>query len=178
MRFIIKRSALQGNEATQNALDAVLGRVEDGVHILEIPDADLLEESNWYKSSRSDRQKLLQEIASEGLRTNVRSHGPHLKNLEIFDESSAVVGRHIAHTPLQVLVENDISDGALVQSALRILATAEVQEICFGAPNLLSPPALQIESRGGVGELKKLIKAKLIESQKNGRPPLLICTEI
>ena len=174
MRFVIKGSALSGNQRTQNSLDAILGRVEDAVHKIEIHDADLLEDCEWYKSSRPDRRKLLQEIAVDGLHANIQTQGPHLRSFDVFDESSASAGRQLAHTPLQILVENDISDGALVQAALKVFAKGETLELCFGEPSKLAPAALLIESRGGVGELKKLVKIKIDESDLHGRPKRIV----
>jgi hypothetical protein len=59
MLFVIQPSATHGVEVILNALDAILLRVEDEVHELEIIQADDLASSDWYMSlsSRPTRQR-------------------------------------------------------------------------------------------------------------------------
>lgn len=174
MLFSVLQSAMDGSEVVLDALDGVLARAEEEVHELEMVRADTLEESSWYQSSRPDRRKLLEEIAKTTLNRVPRVRGPHLRRVEVSDAASAARARQIAQTPLRVLTENDVSDGALVVAALKAFGSTKTQELCFGRPSRLAPPALQIESRGGHGELKKLLARYVADSATSGRPPRLV----
>jgi hypothetical protein len=170
VKFRIKLEALNGTERTLDSLDIVMGRVEDSVHELEIHDADELNQSAWFLSSRAGRRKLLEEIASNALRTGPRTSGPHLKSYDISTEKTAEIARNLAVTPLSVLLENADSDGALVETAVRFFGNAATVELCFGSPKNLGRRAVDFESRGGEGELKKLVKSRVQVSLQNGIP--------
>ncbi|AUX46506.1 uncharacterized protein SOCE26_080120 [Sorangium cellulosum] len=174
MLFVVQLAAMNGEERVLDALDAILVRVEDDVHEAELIDVDELEASAWYQSSRRDRQKLLEKIAEASLHRSPRKRGPHLRRVEVSDPATAAQARVIAHAPLLVLVENDISDGSLVEAALRTLAEPATIELCFGAPSQLEPPAFKMESRGGHGELKKLIVSCIKDAAARGRRPRMV----
>jgi len=174
MRFAVQPAAMDGAETVLNALDAILLRVEDDIHELELLQADELEASAWYQLSRADRRKLLEQIAEASLHRTPRARGPHLRRVEVGDAASAAQARSIAHAPLLVLLENDVSDGALVEAALRIFAEPTTIELCFGKPSKIEPPAFRMESRGGNGELKKRLTACISEAAARGRPPRLV----
>ncbi len=97
-----------------------------------------------------------------------------MRRVEVSDEASAARARNLAYTPLLVLAENDVSDGALVEAALRVFGAQPTIELCFGAPSKIDPPAFQIESRGGHGELPKLIATRLAEAMARKRPARLV----
>lgn len=165
---------MNGREAVLNSLDALLTRVEDDIHELEIIDADLLETSTWYKSCRPDRRNMLEKSAEAFLHRSPRTRGPHLRRIELVDEGSATIAREIAYTPLHVLLENSDSDGALVKFALMVFANSAAWELCYGLGALRTPPALVIESRGGHGELKKLLMTRVKEAADRGLEPRIV----
>jgi hypothetical protein len=174
MTFAVKHAAMNGSETVLNALDALIARAEDDIHELEIADADLLEGSQWYRSCRPDRRKVLERSAVTSLYRPPRTRGPHLRRVEVTDEDTARSARAIAHTPLQVLVENAESDGSLVKFALRAFATPAGWELCFGAGAVRTPPALWIESPGGYGELPKLLQTRLKQASERGIEPRIV----
>jgi hypothetical protein len=174
MLFAVRLDAMNGSETVLNLLDALIARIEDDIHELEIADADLLETSGWYKSCRPDRRNMLEKSAKASLHRAPRTRGPHLRRIEVQDENTAKSARSIANTPLQVLVENFESDGALVKFALKTFATKAAWELCFGAGAQCTPPALRIESPGGHGELPKLLNARLKEAADRGIEPRVV----
>ena len=174
MLFAIKYNAMNGSESVLYSLDVLMARIEDEIHELEIADADLIESSQWYQSSRPDRRKMLEKSAEASLHRAPRTRGPHRRRIEVNDAGTVEAARAIAHTPLSVLVENSESDGALIKFAVKAFATTAAWELCFGAGTLCTPPALQIESRGGHGELLKLRRARLRESAERGLDPRLV----
>lgn len=170
MLFAIDTAAMNGTEDVINHLDVILTRAEAGAHDIEILD-EHLESSTWHRTSRGARQEAIRQFARRSMyRGYGRRQGPHQRTERVVDEPSAKQAAALALTPLEVLAENDISDGALVEFAIRLLATDETIDICFGAGAKLEPPAFRIESRGGHGELAKLIVRKDQEAKERGRP--------
>lgn len=174
MRFIVHTPAMNDAGPMLNILDAILARVEDNVHVMEIPDADLVEDSVWYQTSRQDRKKMLEEIAHVSAHRSISGRGPHQRRVAIIDAASAESARKIAYAPLVILVENDFSDGALVEAAIKLLATQATVELCLGAASKLDPPAFRIESGGGHGELPKRLRKNLAEAKARGRIPRIV----
>lgn len=170
MLFSIGMKALNGDEATLNCLDAIVDRVEDAVHELEIVDADLLSNSSWYQSSRHGRRKFLEEVAANALRKAAKVKGPHLRKIVVDDATSAERAKQQAQTPLHILLENADSDGALIEASLTAFASAETLTLFKGRPSKLAIPAIKIESRGGHGELKKLVESQIADSIAHTKP--------
>lgn len=178
MLFSIRSSAMSGGDAICNKLDQILSRSEDGVHEIEILDAESLEESDWYRTCRADRRKLLEAMAQSALYRSEKKRGPHLRRFDVVDDATATCAKQLAHTPLEVLVENAFSDGALVTAAINVFGEPETIELCVGSPSTLDPPAFLITSGGGHGELSKLIRKRLEEAAARGRPPrMLVVTD-
>ena len=174
MLFAVNHDVMNGTETVLNLLDALIARIEDGIHELEIAQADVLESSSWYKSCRRDRRNMLEKTAEASLHRAPRTRGPHLRRIEVEDENTAKSARSAANTPLHVLVENFGSDGALVKFALKAFATRAAWELCYGAGAYCTPPAFQIESPGGHGELPKLIDARVKEAAERGIEPRIV----
>lgn len=174
MLFSVKCSVMNGSETVLNALDALIARIEDDIHEIEIAEADLLEDTHWYKSSRPDRRKMLEKCAEASLHRPPRTRGPHLRRIEVTDETAAKRARSAANTPLLVLVENFESDGTLLKFGVQEYATPVTWELCFGGGVGCTPPAFQIESPGGHGELPKLLKARLEEAGVRGIQPRIV----
>jgi len=174
MVFAIAPAAMNGEDTVLNKLDALLMRVEDDVHELEIIDADFLEASAWYESCRSDRRNMLVKCAQTSIHRSPRTRGPHLRRVVVTDETTAANARELAHTPLHVLLENADSDGALVKFAVMVFANPATWELCYGTGSRRTPPAVVIESRGGHGELKKLLLTRIKEAADRGLEPRIV----
>ena len=165
---------MNGPESVLNMLDTVLSRVEADIHELEILDAEFLESSNWYRSSRPDRRKMLEKSAEALLHQSPRTRGPHLRRVDVTGEESARLAQSMAHTTLFVLVENRESDGALVRAAMDVFATKAACDLCFGTGALASPPAFSFDSGGGHGELPKVLAQRLNDAADRGLRPRIV----
>ena len=150
MTFSITAAAIN-SEPGLNKLDALLKRIEEDVHEMEILDADLLEETFWYQTSRPERRLLLVKIATAMVHRSPRLRGPHVQRCEVKDEGTAAQACEVAYTPLYILVENDNSDGRLVKFVLMAFANRETLDLCYGTGQSRTPKACEIESRGGSG---------------------------
>ena len=178
MRFAIRFSAMDGPESVLNKLDDLLSRVEDEIHELEVTDADLVEESAWYLSCRPTRRVMLEKSAQRTIYRSARISGPHLRRIEVVDQTTADSARALAYTPLHVIVENFSSDGALIKFALQLFASKEVLALCLGAGAKQTPPALRIESPGGRGEIPKLLDERIADAIARGvMPRILVITD-
>jgi hypothetical protein len=173
MTFSITAAAMN-SESGLNKLDALLKRIEEDVHEMEILDADLLEETLWYQTSRAERRLLLMKIATAMLHRSPRLHGPHVQRCEVKDERTAAQACEAAYTPLYILVENDNSDGRLVKFVLMAFANRETLDLCYGTGQSRTPKACELESRGGSGELKKLIEKRADEAAARGVAPRIV----
>jgi hypothetical protein len=171
--FVISRVVMESAPAL-NKLDAILKRVEDGVHELEIRDADVLEVSAWYGTCRPERQMLLKKCAQASLFQSGRMRGPHLRRIEVPGQFTVEQAVDLAYTSLRVLLENANSDGALVKFALRAYGSIQTWNLCYEELALSVPPAVEVGSRGGSGELKKLIVQRYDEAIARGIPPRLV----
>lgn len=168
MRFDITSAAMNGLEPTLDDLDAILGRAEIGIHLLDIADPDALLASSWYESCRPNRCKVLQEFVRVSAYRGVGTKGPHRRRIPVTDAASARRARALAYSVFRVLLENADSDGRLVKLALHVFATSATLALCYGHGAACTPKAVEIESRGGIGELKKLLEDRLEEAATAG----------
>jgi hypothetical protein len=168
MRFDITSTAMNGLEQTLDDLDAILGRAEIGIHILDIADPDELLASSWYGTCRPNRRKVLEEFVRVSAYRGVETKGPHRRRIPVTDAASARRANALAYSEFRVLLENADSDGRLVKLALHVFATPATLALCYGHGASCTPKAVEIESRGGIGELKKLLEVRLEEAAMAG----------
>jgi acyl-CoA reductase-like NAD-dependent aldehyde dehydrogenase len=91
MTFSVTAAAIN-SEPGLNKLDELLKRIEEDVHQMEILDADLLEETSWYQTSRPERRLLLMKIATAMLYRSPRLNG--LASVESGKPRLRCGGRH------------------------------------------------------------------------------------
>lgn len=169
MLFEIRDTALNGSNQVLNQLDAVLTRAEDEVHMVEINGADILQQSKWYISCRPDRRKLLEEFATSSLYAPRQSNGVHSRRVVVDGPVSAAKAKQMANAPLQIILENDISDGALIRAAIHVFGSKTAKKLCFDSPSRIDPPALSFESGGGEGEVLKKVAQSIKRATERGR---------
>ena len=168
MRFRVGLPGLDGADSTLHALDGVLRRVELGVHLLELPDADLLEAHPWYQAGTGARQKMLMEAARETTYAPAQGGGgPHARVHEVADPVSAARAERLANTPLTVVVENDASDRALLNATVRALGPAPLVRLWDLE---VDPPAVDVSGPGGNGEVMKKVQRLCEEARRRDRP--------
>ena len=64
MRFILHPAVLDGDGEVLGLIDRLIDRLADEVHRIEIRDVGSLESSNWFRSARPTRQKVLTTAVS------------------------------------------------------------------------------------------------------------------
>lgn len=174
MRFSIASAAMNGEDAVLRALDQIMSRVEDEIHVVDIVDTDELDITRWFKSCRDDRKKLLQEIAKQGIYESPPQAGPHSKTFSVHVPTDAETARNLANTSLEIVVENTVSDAALVRAAIRAFGSGVTVDLVFGRGQRVDPPAVRISAGGGFGEVPKLVRLLLGDAERRKRPPRVV----
>jgi hypothetical protein len=77
----------------------------------------------------------------------------------------------IANTPLKVLVENSLRDGALLETAVRLLGKETLRQLWLEPP---VPAAIEIAHAGGTGDMPPFIARECAKSQEMDLPARLI----
>lgn len=168
MRFVISSEVMSADEPTQNGLDQIVVRAEQRIHEAAIPDADLLPETEWYRSCRPTRRKFLEEVARRAA-YGYAPTGPHSKAFDVRTPDDVAVASRLANAPLLVVVENSTSDKALLEVAIRAFGSGEAQELCFGYGRSVDPPAFDVRQAGGNGEVMKIVRAEIEDAMQRGR---------
>jgi hypothetical protein len=172
VRFVIYTSVLNGDDALLSLIDRLIDRVADEVHVIDVPDVDLLQESVWYQQARLTRRKLLMSAVARPPRAaNVR-RGPHVRVMELFDAESAKRAEKLAHTPLVILVEDRESDGVLLDLIVEELGWPELKAL-WAIGKTVTPRALEIETAGGKGAIPQRIERAISNASEENRPSRL-----
>ena len=173
MNFVLCAPALNGDERTLTLIDRIVDRVEEEVHQIEVPDADLLQNSHWYVQARAMRKRLLTTSAAKPPRRTDAQKGIHTKNVLIGSPCDAVVAAKLALSPLIILVEDREADGVLLEIAIENLASMELSRL-FSRGAKAVPRAWDIQTAGGIGSIPQRIERILIEAAENSVPVRLV----
>ncbi len=161
MNLVITEDVFNADDPTLRILDQITDRVEDGVHRLEIRDADQLKESRFFQDARSTRQKFLLAVASRppAHRTSRRTH---LSDVVIDSPSAALRAKSVAYTPLTILVEDREADGILLEILVEKQAPRELRELWDAAFKAV-PVGLEFVTSGGVNAMPQRVSRMLAE---------------
>lgn len=173
MRFVVKGAVLSRKPPDEvlHALDALLRRVELGVHELVVQDADRLAGSRWYQRSTQTGKNLLRQAAEAGIYAPP-SRGPHRKEVEVASPEDAGRAERTALSPLVVLVEDERSDRVFLEEVAHHLADPTLKALWL--PRVRAePPALRVEGPGGNTKLAPAIDQRLGEALEADREPRL-----
>ncbi|MBN2800220.1 MAG: hypothetical protein JXX28_13860 [Deltaproteobacteria bacterium] len=105
------------DEEALETLDRLVARAEEAHHLLLLLDLDALEKSRWFLTTRPRLQTLLLDLRAAA--TAAAWQAPR-SDLLVRSAADAQRALRIANTPLVVLVENRLRDGALVDAAIRL----------------------------------------------------------
>lgn len=172
MRFIVHADVLNSDDTVLTLLDRLVDRLADGVLRVEVPDADLLQESSWYQNARTTRRKVLTSALATPPRIAQSERGPHLRSVDLLDLDSAKLADRLAHTPFRVLVEDRESDGVLLDILVEELGWPELQEYWSRAREI-TPRATEIVTAGGKDSIPGRIERMIRDAEEENRPPRL-----
>lgn len=169
MRFVLRASALSGDDELFGLIDRLVDRAADEVHRVDVPDADLLQASGWYEGARPTRRKILTSAVAVPPRKHANSHGPHTKQFEVCDIGSARVADKLAHVPLKILVEDREADGVLLQILVEELGSPELRSL-WKRGQTITPRAIEIENAGGINAMPHRVNRAVSDATVEGRP--------
>lgn len=176
MRIVFADSVLKRAEAWRH-LTRLLYKVDDGWHLWEIPDPDLIENSPWYQNRAQDQ--LLDELFREstvrsawGSDDQLHTQLVLITDTPTMDETWELQPEQAVgalEEPLRLIVEDRESDGLFFDVILRTLGSDDLVELCSS-----SPPPLEIEGPGGSGKLRRHAETNLKRCRQRGIPARLV----
>ncbi len=169
MRFVLHANALNGDDQVLALLDRLVDRIADEVHCIDVPDADLLQESLWYEEARSLRRKILTTAIAGPPRKAIGERGPHLRVVEVKDVESVRIADKLAHASLVVLVEDREADGLLLDVLVEELGWSALTAL-WKRGQESTPRALKIVSAAGVDHMPQRIKRAASDAARENRP--------
>ncbi len=171
MKYILHADALNGDDPILALLDRLVDRVADEVHRIDVPDADLLQETLWYQDARPLRRKILTTAIAAPPRQAVDERGPHLKFVKVEDAASTRLADKLAHAPLVVLVEDREADGLLLDVLVEELGWPALGALWTRGQEV-TPPAVEIAS-AAVGLMPQRIQRAIADAERENRPARL-----
>lgn len=172
MRFVLHVSALNSDDSTLGLIDRIVDRVADEVHLVSVPDADLLQNSSWYAQARSTRRKILTKAVATPARKAAVVRGPHVKAFEVTDVKSARLAEKLAHTPLEILVEDREADGVLLDIVVEELGWPELRTL-WERSRKVTPRAAEIVSSAGKDHIPQRVERAYSDAASEHRPARL-----
>jgi hypothetical protein len=169
VRFVIHAHVLNGDDSVLGLLDRLVDRVADEVHLVDIPELDLLQESSWYQKARPTRQKVVMSALARPPRAANDNRGPHTKTVDVLDAASAGVATRLAYAPLVIIVEDRESDGAFLDIIVEELGEAELKTL-WTKGRQVTPRALEIDTAGGKGSIPQRVARAASDAAEEGRP--------
>jgi hypothetical protein len=169
LRFILHATALEGDDELLRLIDRLVDRAADEVHRVEVPDADLLQDSGWYTSARQTRRKIITAAVAVPPRQHVDPYAPHSKQFEVRHLDDARIADKLAHTPLTILVEDREADGVLLDIFVEELGSPELRFL-WKRGQEVTPRAFEFENSGGINAMPQRIERAVNDANGEGRP--------
>lgn len=171
MRIIIKPDAV--TDATKwTLIDRILQRIEDGAHEWDVDNPEELEKTDWLSQVRPPHRELFEGAAKKSAYPN---QGPYQRKIVVSSvphegELSPSKAAIFLDRPLFVLMENQFTDGVLLDCALNFLGSPASQKLHQNRPYKL----IKYVNAGGNGEIPKHVRDQLQEALSLGVPPRFI----
>lgn len=136
-------------------LDSLIKRADDAAHEIFLRDADLVADSSWVTGARQTMQSKLTELLELARISAWTVAESEIKAWQISTAAEAKRALRIANTPLKVLVENKLRDGALLEAAVRLLGKETLRRLWLEPP---VPVAIEVVHAGGTGDMPPFIE--------------------
>lgn len=178
MRFAIAAPAAEGatavwdDDAALPDLDGLIDRADDAAHQVWLRDADLSDGSAWFRGARTRTRDRLLELQALALASAWIPDRGEVLPWHVSTAEEARRALAVARSPLLVLVEDDLRDGALVETTVRLLGSETLCRLWLLSPT--TPPAVDIRHAGGVGGVPPRIDAEARRARDAGLPLRLI----
>jgi hypothetical protein len=151
-------------------LDRLISRADEAAHDVVLRDADLLDDSVWFTGARiiaHDRLLELCELARASAWATQRA-GATWRVSTLAEAERAL---RIANSPLKVLVESGLRDGALIDVAVCLLAGEPVRRLRLNPP---VPPVIDVLHSGGTGDMLRFMEQEANNARQTDIPLRLV----
>ncbi len=169
MRFVVHVPALNGDDTVLTLVDRLVDRFAEGLHRVEVPDADLLQESNWFQQAGQTRRKVLTSSLAKPPRILRIGRGPYVKTVELTDAESARLACRLAYAPLVILVEDREADGVLLDVLVEELGWPELRTL-WERGRKATPRAAEIHTAGGKDAIPVRVSRIVTDAADEDRP--------
>lgn len=177
MRFVVEAPHRVGwlpvwdDPEAPSTLDRLIARADEAAHEVVLRDADLLDESEWFRDARTkmrDRLLELRELARASAWTTTSARSASWPVTTLAEAERAL---RMANSPVKVLVENRLRDGALLEVAVRLLAGETLRLLWIKPP---APVAIDVLHAGGSGDMPRFIEREAAQARQADLPLRLI----
>jgi hypothetical protein len=167
MRITFKQDAVT-DSIQWKWIDRILQRIDDGAHEWNIDDPEILESTTWLGQIRTPHRELFEGAAKKSAYPN---QGPYKKTVIVSSNPTATElspskAAIFLDQPLLVIMENQFTDGVLLDCALSFLGSTASQNLYNNRPYKL----IKYISAGGNGEIPKHVNDQLNEAAQLGIP--------
>lgn len=177
MRFAIERPLeadtvpVWNDPTALQFLDRLVVRAEEAAHDVLLLDVDLLDDSEWFQVARQTAHDHLLELCELARASAWNSGQAETTIWRVTTSAEAGRALRIANSPLKVLVESRLRDGALLDVAVRLLAGEPVRRLWISPP---APPAIEVLHAGGTGDMPGFMEQEVNNAREAGLPLRLI----
>ncbi len=168
MRFVLHIDVLNGSDEALSLVDRLVDRIADEVHRIDVPDVDFLQDSEWFKGARPTRRSVLTSAVSRPPR-QANPNGLHTRTVEVRNLDDARVADRLAHSPLEILVEDREADGVLLDMLVEELGSPDLQSL-WAIGQAVTPRALLISNSGGINAMPQRVERAVSDANNEGRP--------
>lgn len=177
MRFVVEAPYREGwlpvwdDPDALDLLDRLIARADEAAHEVVLRDADLLDESEWFRDARRtvrDRLLELRELARASAWTTTSARPASWPVTTLAEAERAL---RMANSLVKILVENRLRDGALLEVAVRLLAGETLRLLWIRPP---APVAIDVLHAGGTGDMPGFIEREAAQAQQADLPLRLI----
>ena len=177
MRILFNADVLQDSPSWPY-LDRILTRIADGAHDWEMPDVDVevLAVSPWAQAFKDYEREVFEKAAKDA---SYPYQGIFRRKLEVCaqpqqgvnsDQLMPKQAASFVQQALAVIMENQFTDGRLLDIALEFLAPAQLWQLHQDKDCRL----IDYVGVGGVGDINKTVKARITRASESNLPLRLI----
>lgn len=172
MRVRLQKDAI-ADQTSWPDLERIILRIDEGAHEWEVDDPDTIEKSDWYREGRPYLRELFEKSS---IRTSYPKNKNQLHCKEIHVTSLSTAEPQMLTLPpkraaqylkqaLTILVENRFTDKLFVNTVLNNLGPPELTDFRQKVPD-----AIQFDSGGGNGELRKIVEDYIDKANSSNIP--------
>ncbi|MDG4597051.1 MAG: hypothetical protein P9F75_15420 [Candidatus Contendobacter sp.] len=177
MRFVVEAPHREGGLPVWDDsdalvhLDRLIARADEAAHEVVLRDADLLDESEWFRGARPKARDRLLELCELARASAWTTPSAQSASWPVTTLAEAERALRMANSPVKILVEDRLRDGALLEVAVRLLAGETLRLLWIEPP---APVAIDVLHAGGTGNMPGFIEREAEQARQADLPLRLI----